>query len=125
MFSRDKNFNQVLTVLVLQCILGGSFSIICLLVTHELRDLFSAGLGFGLVVIPTLVYIKVAFAKGVIVLPHIAIGLHKKAIIYRFIISTVLFSAVCIGYKNCNFLILFLSYLVTLSGYWFGLLKVK
>lgn len=125
MFFRDKNFNQVRLVLRLQFGLGGVFSILCLFVTQELHDFISAILGFMLVIIPTLVYIKIAFAQGMVVAPNIALQLHKKAIIYRFLASTALFGVVCLGYKSGNFLILFVAYLVTLSGYWFSLLRSK
>lgn len=123
MFYRDKNFSKILFVLIFQAILGLGFSTLCFIISNELRSLLSSLLGFALVFIPTLVYIKVAFSRGLVVLPDVAIKLHKKAIIYRLGITTILFILVFACYKNCNFFIFFVTYLVTLSGYWFSLLK--
>ena len=75
--------------------------------------------------IPTFVYIKIAFANGLIILPSEAFKLHKKAMIAKFIVNLVLFMLIIMLYKDCNFLALFLTYIITLSGNWLNLVIKK
>ncbi|MFN7094365.1 MAG: hypothetical protein ACK4M7_03275, partial [Burkholderiales bacterium] len=61
--------------------------------------------------------------KGNIVYPTHALGSHQKAALIRFLVNMILFALVFISYPQCKVIELFLTYFVTLSGYWFSLIK--
>lgn len=111
--------------LVLQALLGLFSVVISGLIFKTTNAILSSALGCSLVIIPTLVYIKIGFAKGMIVLPSEAFRLHKKAMVAKFTANLVLFLLVIILYRKCNFLILFLTYIVTLSSNWLNLVINK
>ena len=104
-----------------------SLALICTLVvavvTRNYNSIISAFLGGVLVLVPTLIYVYIAFRKGVIAYPGVALGRHQQAMVLRFVVNFVLFALVVIIYRQCNFLLLLISYFVTLSGYWLSLVK--
>ncbi|MBP9743351.1 MAG: ATP synthase subunit I, partial [Burkholderiales bacterium] len=102
-------------------------SLICVVVTaiiaKNLNSIISAAVGGGLAIIPTLLYAYIVFRKGLINYPATTLRLHQMAMAVRFIANFVLFVIVCLNYKQLDFLILFVTYLVTLSAYWLSLIK--
>lgn len=111
------------SVLKLQLALGACCVLIVALIAKDLNSVFSAFLGLILVLLPTLLYVFMVFRHGVVAYPKIALGRHQKAMVFRFVANFVLFLLVVISYKQCKFLWLLLTYFVTLSGYWFSLIK--
>ena len=112
---------SVWRVIKLQLILGIICTVIVLICTRNGNDVFSSILGCLIALIPTFLYIKVVFRSGVVNYPRDALKLHKKAMIVRFLTSFGLFILVICLFKECNFLVLFLTYIMSLSAYWFSL----
>ncbi len=120
-----KNWHLILGHKVIRCELILALICICViaLFTRNYNSIFSAFLGGVLGLVPTIVYAYIAFRKGIVVYPEAALRRHQKAMVFRFIANFVLFTLVLIMYRQCNFLLLLISYFVTLSGYWFSLIK--
>ncbi|MDQ5921975.1 MAG: hypothetical protein QG673_2034 [Pseudomonadota bacterium] len=110
-------------IVKLQLWLGVITSIIVVISTRDFNKTLSALLGAVLAVLPTLAYAFIAFRNGLIAHPKTVMWQHKKAMIVRFMANFVLFIIVCLSYKNCDFFILFVTYLITLSAYWLSLVK--
>lgn len=97
--------------------------VVVAIVAKNFNSVVSAAVGGGLVIIPTLLYAHIVFRKGVVNYPATTLRLHQIAMVARFIANFVLFVIVCLSYKQCDFLTLFVTYLVTLSAYWLSLIK--
>lgn len=110
-------------VIKFQLALGVICTLAVALITQNLNSILSALIGVALVLLPTLGYAFVAFRRGVVAYPGVALGRHQKAMVLRFILNFVLFALVIINFRQCNFLVLLITYFVTLSGYWFSLIK--
>ena len=119
----NQHFTFSQRVIKFQLTLGIACTVMVLLVTNNLNDMLSALTGVILVIIPTLMYAFIAFRKGVIAYPVVALKRHQMAMLLRFVTNLVCFAAVVILYRQCNFPLLLLAYCVTLSGYWFSLIK--
>ena len=83
----------------------------------------SVFLGGILVIIPTFIYSFTVFINGLVAYPSVALKRHQKAMVFRFLANFVLFALVMVLYRQCNFVLLFLGYIITLSGYWLSLIK--
>lgn len=103
--------------------LAGICTLVVAITTKNFNSTLSAILGGILVLVPTVIYAFIAFRKGVIAYPGVALGRHQKAMVFRFIINFVLFALVVIFYRQCNFLVLLITYLITMGGYWLSLIK--
>lgn len=114
---------DVIYYIGLQLGLGMFISFITLLISGILNNLFSCLLGSLLVVIPSLVYAITAFSQGIVVTPNLAITLHKRAMLIKFVINFILFILVILAYRNCNYLLLFINYIITQVCGWLILLK--
>ncbi len=123
MFYSSQHFNGVKNILKLQLLFGCSCIIFAIFMLKNVNGILSAFLGLLLALVPTLVYIKIAFAKGLVNYPSVILARHKKAMLLKFIINFILFAIVFIFYKKCNYFALFGTYIVTLSGYWVSLIK--
>jgi F0F1-type ATP synthase assembly protein I len=123
MFYKSKRIVGVSQVIKLQLGLGSACSLLVALIMQDFNSILSALLGFALALASTVVYAKVAFAKGKIAYPAHALSSHQKAALLRFLVNMVLFALVFISYPQCKVIELFLTYFVTLSGYWFSLIK--
>lgn len=108
-------------VIKIQLVLGLVCALAVAGLTRNYNSVVSAVVGTGLVVLPTMAHSMIAFAKGSIAFPVVALGRHQKAMIVRFVLNLILFSAVLIVYRQCDFIVLFSTYLITFSGYWFSL----
>lgn len=85
----------------------------------------SSILGSVIAIIPTFLYVKVAFVNGVINYPENALKQHKRAMKLRFLLTLILFALVFVYFRHCNFLLLFIDYIVTLSAYWINLIRIN
>ena len=94
-------------------------------VTQSFNSILSAFMGGVSVLISTLVYGFVAFKDGIIVCPKVAFNNHQKAILGRFIANLILFILIFLLYRKCDFLSLFIAYIVVLSSYWLALVKFR
>jgi F0F1-type ATP synthase assembly protein I len=90
--------------------------------TRSMNALLSGMIGLIIALISTIVGAKIAFSDGLVVAPSVAYTRHKKAMIGRFILNLLLFAVVVLVYRQCNYIALFLTYIVALSGYWIGLI---
>ena len=123
MFYSSQHFNGVKNIVKLQLLFGCICIIFASLMSKSVNSALSAFLGLLLAFVPTLVYIKIAFAKGLVNYPSIILERHKKAMLLKFVLNFILFALVFIFYKKCNYFALFGTYIVTLSGYWISLIK--
>ena len=87
------------------------------------NNTLSVFLGGILVIIPTFIYSFTVFINGLVAYPSVALKRHQKAMVFRFLANFVLFALVMVLYRQCNFVLLFLGYIITLSGYWLSLIK--
>ena len=110
-------------VIRVQLCLGILCTLVVTMVLRNYNSALSAITGVGLVVLPTIAYALVAFTRGLVSYPEVALGRHQKAMVLRFVVNFILFTLVLLVYRQCNFVVLFITYLVTLSGYWFSLIK--
>ncbi len=101
--------------------------IILLLITALLfkgkNNILSVLFGSLIVILSTFLYGCIAFAQGLVVKPKIAIMLHQRAMLFKFILNTMLFMLVIIFFKRCNYIFLFVSYIITQSTVWLILLR--
>lgn len=118
----NSSFKIVKKILKTQLALGAIAVIILAIFRPQPNSVISAILGVSFVVMTTCIYAKIAFAKGLVLLPNVAFIRHQKAMFARFLINILLFTMVFLIYRNCDFFALFTAYIVTLSGYWFGLI---
>lgn len=117
--------NEYLCVIKLQLLIGFLCVIIALLLSKNLLVLFSALYGFGIGIIPTIVYVKTVWSKKVLNGEQI-FARHKKAELFKFLITIFAFASVFIYLKDVHVLALFTTYVATLSSYWISLfIKVK
>lgn len=123
MFKRNKYNAGIQAVVKTQAIFG----LVCVLliagITRDFNSILSSLIGFGVAFSATIVYVLAAFYKGFIAYPNQVLKLHQKAVVLRFLVNLLLFMIVFISYRQCRFMLLLITYLVTLSGYWFSLLK--
>lgn len=120
-----KNLQIILghKVILLEVILTTIATLLVVLISKNYNNALSVFLGGVLVIIPTTIYSFFVFKKGVVAYPSIALKRHQKAMVFRFLANFILFAVVIIFYQQCNFLLLLLGYLVTISGYWLSLIK--
>lgn len=121
MSSSIKHVLIVSKVLRLQIFLALFAAVIAYLVHHHINDVHSSLIGAVIAILPTLVYTKIAFKNGLVTSPVKALGRHQKAFFVRFFLNLILFLVVFLFYRNCNFVILFISYGAVLSAYWLSL----
>ena len=120
-----KNLQLILKnrVILLEVILTVLVTLVVAIITKNYNNTLSVFLGGVLVMIPTVVYAFLVFRNGVVAYPGVALKQHQKAMVFRFLANFILFAIVIIFYRQCNFLLLLLGYLVTISGYWLSLIK--
>ena len=124
MFINNKNFIAVVQVLKWQVIFGITAILLVSVIKHDINSSFSALLGLLCVLLPTIIYIRVAFVKQVLAAENV-LKLHKKAMLLKFISNLILFALVFLFYKKCDVIVLFMTYIFSISGYWFSLLTVS
>jgi len=87
-------------------------------------DLTLAGgvLAGGLsVVVPALVYAKIAYARRHVP-PAVLMQAHFKAEAVKFMLTVFIFMGLLLVFKDLSVPALFIGYFAAASGYWFGLL---
>lgn len=115
--SANDALRQYIHVIKLQSLIGMLIIIVTAVKTLNLNATVSAILGFLLVLLPALVYIKIVWSRKV--MPAEAVmAKHKKAELYKFLMSLFGFAAVFIFFRQVHALALFTAYVVTLSSYW-------
>ena len=124
MFINNKNFIAVVQILKWQVVFGITAILLVSAIKHNINSSVSALLGLLCVLLPTIIYIRVAFVKQVLAAENM-LRLHKKAMLLKFVSNLVLFALVFLFYKKCDVMILFITYIFSISGYWFSLLKVS
>ena len=117
-----QHYHSIIKVFKLQALLGTVCIVSIWLFIHDVHDVVSASLGAVLVLVTTLIYFIVAFTKSRVTSPRQALKRHQYAMIMRFITNMIGFGAIIIIYPACNFVILIVAYVITLSSYWFSLL---
>ncbi len=122
MFYSNQYFKDVKNIIKLQLVLGLCFVIFVVIISKSYNNILSAFLGLLIALIPTIAYTKIAFAKGLVNYPSVILARHKKAMLLKFIFNIILFALVFLSYKQCNFFVLFTSYMITLSGSWVSLI---
>ncbi len=110
-------------VILWEVVLTLIFTLLVAVISKNFNSILSAFLGGVLVFIPTLVYSFFAFKKGVVAYPGVVLKRHQKAMVFRFLANFILFALVIIFYRQCNFLLLLIGYLVTIAGYWVSLIN--
>lgn len=110
-------------VVKLQFLMGLACVLVVAVISRNANIILSASVGFSLACIPTIVYSMIAFSKGLVVLPSVAYMQHQKAMIVRFLLNILLFGLTVLYYRQCNFIVLFIAYFITLSAYWFSLIR--
>lgn len=110
-------------VLQLQILLALAVVLCAYLMRCNINDACSSIIGAVIAILPTLIYVRIAFKNGLVTSPIKALGRHQKAFFIRFALNLFLFLITFLFYRNCNFLILFISYVVVLGAYWLSLAK--
>ncbi len=120
-----KNLQLILghKVILWEFVLTLVFTLLVAFISKSFNNILSAFLGGVLVFIPTLIYSFFAFKKGIVAYPVVVLKRHQKAMVFRFLANFILFALVIIFYRQCNFLLLLIGYLVTISGYWVSLIN--
>ena len=120
-----KNLQLILghKVILWEVILTFIFTSLIACVSNNYNNVLSAFLGGVLVFIPTLIYSFFAFKKGIVAYPRVALKRHQKAMVFRFFANFILFTTVIVFYRQCNFLLLLIGYLIAISGYWVSLIR--
>lgn len=112
--------NEYLRVIKLQLLIGLLAVIIVLIFNKNLLSVISAFCGLAIAVIPTVIYVKLAWSNKVINSEQI-FARHKKAELFKFILTILAFVLVFVCFKKVHILALFTTYVATLSSYWFCL----
>lgn len=122
-YNSAKNaLKEYLRVITIKVILAVIFITIIAVFNRNLYSCLSALLGFLLALLPALVYIKVVYTDRVLPAEVVMVR-HKKAELYKFFTNILGFVIVFICFRQVHLLVLFASYLVTLSAYWLALLR--
>jgi ATP synthase protein I len=77
--------------------------------------------GGSAVVIPALIYAKIAYAKRHVP-PAELMRAHFKAEAVKFVLTVFIFMGFVLGFKDLSVSGLLIGYFAAASGYWFGLL---
>ena len=123
MYNKNQQYSVVANLIKIQLIITILNIIVVSLVFKSLTDVLSVALGSTIVIVSSIVYASIAFSYGLIVIPNIAIKQHKKAMLTKFLVNFLLFVVVITLYKKCNYLLLFISYIITQSMACIVLLK--
>lgn len=113
--------SEVKRILLLQCALVGGAMLIGLATGEGWGIVVSVFLGGFLVLVPSMAYVKVAYARPNAV-PSLLVKAHFLAEAIKYAISIVLFFFVFVIYKDVSMLGLWSGIFTAISGYWFGLL---
>ncbi len=118
--SANAALRQYLQVVKLQFLIGVLAILVTAVKSLNSYATISAILGFLLALLPTLVYIRIAWSKKVLP-PDTVFAKHKKAELYKFFVNLFGFAIVFIFFRQVHALALFTTYVVTLSSYWFSM----
>ncbi len=121
MWKIQGNLGVVWRILKLQVIVGIICAGLVFVITHSRNSFISSICGSLLAIIPATIYAIIAFRRGAVNYPRDALQQHKKAITFRFLTTAILFTLVCYYFRQCNFLLLFAVYIISLSAYWLSL----
>ena len=120
--SAKSALKEYLRIIILKIGLATIFNVIIAVFSQNLYSCLSALFGSLLALFPALVYIKVAYSKKILPAEQILVR-HKKAELYKFLTNIFGFVIVFISFRQVHALVLFASYLVTLSAYWLALFR--
>ena len=124
MISKHKHATTVFRLVKIQSVMGLVATVALAAYGHSINTAFSGIVGLLLAIVPTVVYAKIAFANHLVVAPAVAFARHKKAMLSRFLLNLMLFAIVLALYRKCDCVALFVTYFVTLAGYWVSLVKL-
>lgn len=122
MLSNSRHTTTVSRVIKIQLVLGLIATIILVMHKQSLNTVLSGVVGMLLATASTIFYAKVAFAKQLGISPLLAYARHKQAMIARFTLNILFFAIVLFFYKSCDYIALFVTYFITLAGYWLSLI---
>lgn len=114
----------VLRVIKYQLLQGVIAAFFILIIKKDLTAFLSALCGILIALIPTLVYAKVVISKNIDDI-HATYRKHKLAIGLKFLSNAMCFLVVFLLYKNVNVLMLFITYIISLSGYWTSIISSR
>lgn len=109
--------NKYLSVFRLQLVLGLTAFLIISGVYRNIAASIAAGLGVVLALLPALLYIIIVWNSQNISAAKV-FAQHKKAMLTKFISNLALFILVSAAYHDAYFLVLFITYIITLTGSW-------
>lgn len=123
MSNQHKRIVSVAQTLKLQLMLSLIVVTLFVLFKQNINSILSSCLGGLVAIVATLIYVRIAFAKGVVAYPRDAYVRHKKAMLYRFVTNLVLLSLVFMFYRKCDSLAFMITYCVTFCAYWLALIS--
>ncbi|WP_158649224.1 ATP synthase subunit I [Aquella oligotrophica] len=106
-----------LRVIKLQFAIGLTAVIVVTLCGKSILSFLSALCGFLMAVIPAVIYIKIAWSDKILNAEQI-FAKHKKAEMFKFMLTIFGFLAIFIFFRKIQAGILFVTYVATLSSYW-------
>ena len=114
MLHHRRYFKHVKSTIKLQFYLGFVCVIVVAVSRKDLIEIVSSLIAMSLVIVPTLAYIKIAFAQGLVGHPKVVLARHQMAMLIKFVLTALLFALVYIFYRQCNFFVLLITYFICL-----------
>ena len=119
----ENNRKSIIFIVSTQLIIGVFLILLTYALTRDFNDTNSLLIGVLMSIMSTLCYVLITFRVGFVHLPKIAYKNHQIAVIIKFMLNIVVFILVLNYYKNCNFLLMLIGYVLTMSSYWLSLIK--
>ena len=117
-YNSAKNaLKDYLRVIKLQFAIGLTAIIVVTLFGKSKLSFLSGLCGFLMAVVPAVIYIKIAWSDKVLNAEEL-FAKHKKAEIFKFVLTIFGFLAIFIFFRKVQAGILFVTYVATLSSYW-------
>lgn len=117
-YNSAKNaLKDYLRVIKLQFAIGLTAIVVVTLFGKSVLSFLSALSGFLMAVLPAIIYIKIAWSSKVLSAEEL-FAKHKKAEIYKFMLTVFGFLVIFIFFKKVQAGTLFVTYVATLSSYW-------
>ena len=124
-YNSAKNaLKDYLRVIKLQFAIGLTAIIVVTLFGKSVLSFLSALSGFLMAVLPAIIYIKTAWSSKVLNAEEL-FAKHKKAEIYKFMLTVFGFLVIFIFFKKVQAGTLFVTYVATLSSYWICLFFIS
>lgn len=122
MLYKSRYLQEINSLFKLQFRIGLVIAIVLAIYTMNIHVIISSLLGTALVIAPSFAYLAIIAKKKWVAHPEEVLYRHKRGIITKFLLNIIIFSFIFVLYKNCNLLVLFFTYFIVLSSYWFVLI---